>query len=525
MRHFKKILCMILTLSVWVQATAAENKSISLEDLRDKVRGGWAGQMIGVSYGAPTEFAYLDRMIPEDELPVWTPDMIREALNQDDLYVDITFAAVLDKHGLDATTADFAAMFRDTELSLWHANLAARRALRRGIPGNLSGTPKYNMHANDIDFQIEADFVGLMTPGLPREANDIGLRAGRVMNYGDGIYGGLFVSGMYAAAFFENDPRSIVEAGLAVLPAASPYAQVIADLLAWYTDNPSDWTPVWQLLNDKYNENEACPAGALHPFNIDAKLNGAYIGLGLLYGDGDFEKTMLISTRAGQDSDCNPSSAVGILGVVLGYEGIPEKYTAGMHEIADEHFNFTSYSLNDIVDSTVTRAVALIERTGGSVDIGVVTVAMQEAQQASLQVWDDYGSAIEEISFEDDRWQWSGDWQRTGIRIWRTDRVTNISSERNASATISFEGTGASVIGILLPNGGTAEVYLDGDLSQTIDVYPDEPNAKARESIWHTFGLDNTMHELKIVVLGEPYGGSTGSDISITSLLVFESTR
>ncbi len=128
MRHFRKHLSMIFMFLLWSQSAMAEQRSISLEGLRDKVRGGWAGQMIGVSYGAPTEFAYLDRLVPEDELPVWKPEMISEALNQDDLYVDIAFAAALDEHGLDATTADFAAMFRDTQFSLWHANLAARRA-------------------------------------------------------------------------------------------------------------------------------------------------------------------------------------------------------------------------------------------------------------------------------------------------------------------------------------------------------------------------------------------------------------
>lgn len=522
MRHFGKHLAAFCMVLLCTQTSIAEQRSISLDDLRDKVRGGWAGQMIGVSYGAPTEFAYLDRMIPEDELPEWKPDMIREALNQDDLYVDITFAAALDEHGLDATTADFAAMFRDTEFSLWHANLAARRALRRGVPGELSGTPKYNMHANDIDFQIEADFIGLMTPGLPQEANALSYRAGRVMNYGDGIYGGMFVSGMYAAAFFEDDPLAIVEAGLAVLPSASSYAQVIADLVSWHDEFPADWQRVWHLLNDQWNGDEACPAGAAHPFNIDAKLNGAYVGLGLLYGAGDFEKTLLISTQAGQDSDCNPSSAAGILGVVLGYDGIPAKYTGGIAAIADEKFNYTSYSLNDIVDSSVSRAVALIERTGGSVDGGIVNVMVQEPRQAPLESWDDYGSVKEVISFDDERWQWQGEWQRTALRIWRTERITNLSSERYAEARISFVGTGASVTGILLPTGGQAEVYLDGVLSRTIDVYPDEPNPKARESIWHQFGLANQRHDLRIVVLGQPFGDSRGSDISITSLLVFE---
>ncbi len=342
-------------------------QEISLDDLRDKIRGGWAGQMIGVSYGAPTEFQYLEGIVPESELPVWQPDMIREALNQDDLYVDITFASVLDQYGLDATTDDFGAMFRDSEYALWHANLAARRALRRGVPATLSGTPRYNMHANDIDFQIEADFIGLMSPGLPQASNDLSFRAGRVMNHGDGILGGMFVGAMYAAAFFENDTTEIVRAGLAALPATSEYAKVIADVLLWHAESPEDWMVVWQRIDDKWNGREACPAGAMQAFNIDAKLNGAYVALGLLYGEGDFDKTLAVATRAGQDSDCNPSSALGILGVVMGFDGIPSEYSSGIEAIAEEHFSYTDYSFNDIVDSTTTRALKLIERTGGKV--------------------------------------------------------------------------------------------------------------------------------------------------------------
>jgi hypothetical protein len=74
--------------------------AISVHELRDKIEGGWAGQMIGVSYGAPTEFRYREAIIPEDRLPAWKPENVTNALNQDDLYVDMTFAAVLDTKGL-----------------------------------------------------------------------------------------------------------------------------------------------------------------------------------------------------------------------------------------------------------------------------------------------------------------------------------------------------------------------------------------------------------------------------------------
>src|SRR6185369_6925792 len=164
-------------------------RSISRADLRDKIEGGWAGQMIGVSYGAPTEFRFRGQIIPTDRLPQWRPEMVSNSLDQDDLYVDMTFAKVLDEKGLDASSADFGAMLRDAKYRLWHANLSARRALKRGIPAEQAGSPKYNAHANDIDFQIESDFIGLMSPGMPQSANQIALRAGRVMNSGDGIIG------------------------------------------------------------------------------------------------------------------------------------------------------------------------------------------------------------------------------------------------------------------------------------------------------------------------------------------------
>src|SRR5512141_2785410 len=229
----RRSLSLILTvlavlLAVFLVMWGASNeKRIAVADLNDKVAGGWAGQMIGVSYGAPTEFRAKSVILEEKDIPGWKPDRVSNSLGQDDLYVDMTFAKVLDDKGLDATTDDFGAMFRDAKYSLWHANLAARRALKRGVPATLSGTPKYNAHANDIDFQIEADFIGMMTPGLPQAATAIAGRAGRVMNYGDGIYGGMFVAGMYSAAFFEKDPRKVVEAGLANIPAKSPYGMLV----------------------------------------------------------------------------------------------------------------------------------------------------------------------------------------------------------------------------------------------------------------------------------------------------------
>jgi hypothetical protein len=396
--------------TVALEAGAAEpERRISKAALEDKIRGGWAGQMIGVSYGAPTEFRSNGAIIEGNlnKYLDWTPERLKNAIDQDDLYVEMTFAEVMDKVGLDATTAQYGEMFKDSKYQLWHANAGARRNLNHGIAAPLSGHPKYNLHADDIDFQIESDFIGLMTPGLPRAANKYADRVGRVMNWGDGLYGGMFFSGMYAAAFFESDPRKVVALGLRSIPAESAYGRIIADVLAWSAQHPDDWTKAWRLLQDKWDKDDLCPDGALAPFNIDAKLNGAYVALGLLYGRGDFAKTLEVSTRAGQDSDCNPSSAAGILGVMLGYEKIPVVWRAGLPAIADTRFAFTQYSFNEIVASTMARAQKVIAGAGGRVTATEVFIPAQAPQAPALEQWD-ADVPLRRLPYADAAWTWKG---------------------------------------------------------------------------------------------------------------------
>jgi len=495
--------------------TAAQRggyRRISLAELRDKIEGGWAGQMIGVSYGAPTEFRAQGK-INESELPKWTPERVSNSLDQDDLYVEMTLAMVLDEKGLGATTADFGAVFQKAQYPLWHANLAARRNLKRGVLAAGAGAPYVNAHAHDIDFQIEADFIGLMAPGLPQATTGLALKIGPMINHGDGIYGGVFIASMYAAAFFESDPRKVVEAGLACLPRKSRYAKLVRDVLTWSAQHPQDWKRVWKLLQDKWDQRDACPKGALKPYNIDASINGGYVVLGLLYGRRDFSKTIEIATRSGQDSDCNPSTAGGILGVMLGYRRIPEEWKSGISAIADKKFAYTDFSFRSIVESTQKWAIALVAKHGGRLEGDQLVVKAQAPKPAPLDLWDDYGSPVERIPASDARWNFQGGW--------RTQGETRISNQKGAAALISFEGSGAIICGPLLPSGGKAEVFLDGELERMIDVYPDEDATKPAEALWHTFGLRRGKHTVVLVVQGQAYPGSKGADVAIEDLVVF----
>lgn len=163
----------------------------------------------------------------------------------------------------------------------------------------------------------------------------------------------------------------------------------------------------------------------------------------------------------------------------------------------------------------------MAERHGGRIEGERLLVEGQNAVPAAFETWDDYGSPVERIPVTDPRWSWKGDWNRTESK-WGPRHVVLTSGRRGAEATIEFEGTGAIISGFYLPTGGQAEIHLDGELDRTVDVYPDEDWPKGWESVWHDYGLEDGKHSLRIVVLGEPYGDSAGTDIALTHLVVFQ---
>ena len=498
-------------------------RRLSKAVLEDKVRGGWAGQMIGVSYGAPTEFRSNGKIIEGNlrSYQDWSAKRLENSIDQDDLYVEMTFAEVMDTVGLDATTEQYGEMFKNSKYHLWHANAGARRNLNHGIKAPMSGHPKHNVHADDIDFQIESDFIGLMTPGLPREANKYADRVGRVMNWGDGLYGGMFFAGMYSAAFFETDPRKVVEQGLLSIPADSGYGRLIRDVLDWSAAHPDDWTKTWHLVEDKWNRGDRCVDGALADFNIDAKINGAYVALGLLYGRGDFAKTLEVSTRAGQDSDCNPSSAAGILGVMLGYEKIPGFWKSGIAPLADKKFSYTRYSFNEIVESTLARAYKIVEGAGGQVTASEIVVPAQEPAAPPLEQWDG-GVPVKVVYPAEPGWTWAGDWKKADGESWGKKFETRATEGPAQEATFSFEGTGVAIVGECDQNGGRADVYLDGQKADRIDAWI--PERTHDNDLWHVTGLAPGPHTVRIVTRDDADTRSTGKALRIEWAVVYGET-
>ncbi len=356
------------------------------EELWDKTAGSWVAQMIGVTWSAPTEFVYCGRLIPEQDVPVWTPETINNAYGQDDLYVEIPFLDAMKDHGVNCSLDILGQYFADSKFGLAHANLIGRENLRAGIPAAEAGHFKNNWPADDIDWQIEADFVGNIYPGLPSEAAARAFEIGHLMNYGDGVYGGVFVSAMHSAAFRAASIREIVNAGIAAVPTGSKFRTLMEEVLAAY-DAGMAWEDCWLQIEDKWVNDDKCAEGK-GAFNIDAKLNAAYVLIGMLWGEGDLEDTIIISMRCGQDSDCNPSTAAAILGNFYGLSGIEERFKSAA-DFDNTVFAYTDYTLGDCIQINCDLAAEYLDSMGYAVEGGWKLPLITDVTPVPLEQWPD----------------------------------------------------------------------------------------------------------------------------------------
>jgi hypothetical protein len=462
-----------------IPAAAQTRQAISMATLRDKIKGGWAGQTIGVTFGGPTEFRYNGTIIPDYTPIAWRDGLLAEAFERspglyDDVYVDLTFVGVIAKHGADAPAERFAEAFAGAGYQLWHANQMARYNLLRGLKPPASGHWLNNPEADDIDFQIEADFIGLMSPGLPQAAADLADRVGHIMNSGDGWYGGVYMATMYSQAFVRDDVKAIVTESLKAIPAGTRFRETIEAAIALHARYPNDWKQAWFEIQRKHAEDVGCVEGVFAAFNIDARLNAAYVVLGLLYGGGDMTKTIAVATRAGQDSDCNPSSAAGILGTMLGYDKIPAFWRQGLAAIEAKPFPYAGLSLNDAYDLSLAHALAQVKAHGGRVDGETVEIARQPIVPVRVEQNFEGHVPVGELPFR-----------------------------RRVTDEISFEFDG---VGFLAQGGPrvepardvviAADVFVDGALVETIEL-PTNVTRRRYAPFWR-YNLPAGKHTVRV---------------------------
>lgn len=353
-----------------------EDFVISEEELYDKLLGAWLGKAIGVTWAATIEFRAKGTILPASQFPKYLVNDLPGCYNQDDMYVMIPFMQAMYDNGINSEMSVYLDYYAKSTFPVWHSNLAARDNARRGLVYPLTGSYAYNPHCDDIDWQIDCDFIGIMYPAMEYISAKQSFDIGQIICYGDGVYGGSFICAMHSAAYRTTNTREIVQAGYDVIADNTQFKSLIGDVLKAYDDGKT-WEQAWQIIQTKWGSGDICPIDGPSLSNIDAKLNSGYVAIGLLWGNGNFEKTVEIAGRCGQDADCNASTAASILGNAIGAKAIDESYYNGVKS-SGETYNlftvrkryFTGSELNfyDLVDLSYELTKMALDTTGAVKD-------------------------------------------------------------------------------------------------------------------------------------------------------------
>ena len=400
----RTLFCATLALAA---TAAAGDRTIALDAYRDKVYGAWIGQITGATFGFTFE-GTVRNVVQLDHYYgnhfSYGPSHVSYALVDDDYYYEMVALYGFERFGVGMTVEQLGEMWKEYRAGTWGSSEQARLALERGIKAPDTGSPRYNRWFHSIGPQFSSDIYGMISPGMVNLAGATARKYSHVNGYAEGSDGAVFVAGCVSEAFFETDPVKIVRQSAQLIDPRSNYRKAIDLVIQRHADGKS-WKQVAQESEDRWRPD--------YPEMNNSVPNGALIALGLLYGGGDYWKTINIITSAGDftDADCNAANAASVIGAMHGFKAIPAQLVEPLHDrVYGDHMGPLKFGrtidekISDLARRVAEIGVKQLLANGAKQQGDTLVIPRQAVKTQALEWFDinDYGSL------------WNTDWTLTG---------------------------------------------------------------------------------------------------------------
>ena len=313
--------------------------------LRQKLLGAWTGRAVGCLLGKTVEGIRSNELIPFLKetgnypmhryiLSTDVTDEIKEKYKffsynrayadkvdgmpvDDDTNYVVLYQKIVEEYGKEFKSSDVAAAWLKYQ-SVQSYFTAERIAYINFI--NCIEPPASAMYKNVcrewIGAQIRGDYFGYICPGEPEKAAELAFKDGCISHVKNGIYGEMLVAAMIACAAVTNDIEAIIRGGLAQIPATSRLYTALTEIINAYKNGKTQ-QECREYIHSQYNE--YTDHGWCHTIS-----NAMIVVAALLYGEGDFGKSVCIAVEMAFDTDCNGATVGSILGMRDGIGCIDE---------------------------------------------------------------------------------------------------------------------------------------------------------------------------------------------------------
>ena len=323
-------------------------KKVDFEGLESKIYGVWAGRICGCMLGKTVEGIHTDELIPflkeTNNFPmhryIYKSDLTAEICKKykypfesrvyadniegmpvdDDTNYVVLAQLIIEKYGKDFTPYDVSRAWLEYQSKDAYCT-AERVAFCNFIKGY--EPPQSAVYKNPyrewIGAQIRGDYFGYINPGNPEKAAEMAWRDASISHVKNGIYGEMFAAAMIATAAVTSDVEDIIMGGLAQIPCTSRLYEEILSVLNGFKNGISQ-KETFDTIHRKYDEYTG--HGWCHTIS-----NAMIVAAALLYGNGDYGKSICMAVETGFDTDCNGATVGSILGMANGIESIPKCWT------------------------------------------------------------------------------------------------------------------------------------------------------------------------------------------------------
>ncbi|MGW7791554.1 ADP-ribosylglycohydrolase family protein, partial [Streptomyces tricolor] len=228
------------------------------------------------------------------------------------------------------------------------------RGHRAANPNHATGLKPPLTATNDnpnqvwIGALIRADVYGWTCPGDPVRAAGLARRDAVLSHTGNGVYGAMWAAALISAAFTAPTVREALDTALSVIPASSRLARTVRRVASLH-ETRLPWEETLATVTE-----ETAGLGWIHTVP-----NAAVLAAGLLYGDGDFTRTIALTVRGGLDTDSNGATAGSVAGVRAGADAIPARWRDPLQDtVRSAVFGFDGVRISALAERTLRLATS-----------------------------------------------------------------------------------------------------------------------------------------------------------------------
>jgi len=350
-------------------------RELTKEELTDKIRGAWFGRICGCLLGIPVEGMRTNELVPflteSGNYPMHryilstdVTDEVREKYTyrisprafvdrmshtpwDDDTNYTVLAQVIVEQYTRDFTPYDVSRAWLKYQPKDSYCT-AERVAFCNFVKGYIPpDSAEYKNCAREwIGAQIRGDYFGYINPGNPELAADMAWRDASISHVKNGIYGEMYVAAMLACAAVTDSIEDIICGGLAEIPATSRLYEAVSTLLCAYHSGV-DQKACFASIHEKYDEHKRYEY-------IHTITNALVVTASLLYGKGDYGKSVCMAVETGYDTDCNAATVGSILGMRGGYGCIGEEWTKPVGGKLDTTiFGIGTLAIDEAVERTI----------------------------------------------------------------------------------------------------------------------------------------------------------------------------